>query len=78
MPRVTLNDLSPIFKGARVQRAVEEVVNGAVVVGGIETGTATPSLGANKPGTFSGDPAAWLVFVHEGVEYVWPLWQRDT
>jgi hypothetical protein len=78
MPRVTRADLGVVFKAPKVLLAAEEVINGAIVAGPVETGTATPTLGANKPGTFSGPPEAWLVFVHEGVEYVSPLWRRDT
>jgi len=78
MPRVTRADLAPVFRAPKVLLAAEDVLNGAIVAGSVETGSASPSLGANKPGTLSGDPAGWLVFVHDGVEYLSPLWKRDA
>ncbi len=78
MPRVTRSDLDPIFRAPKTLRAAEEVLNGAVVAGDIETGAQTPLLGANKPGTVGAGPVGWIPVVIEGVEYLMPLWQRDT
>ncbi len=76
MPRATRADLAPIFRDPKMLRAAEEVINGAIVSGPIETGAQTPTLGANKPGTIGGDPAAWVPVTIEGVEYLMPLWVR--
>lgn len=78
MTRATRQDLSAVFKEPRLLRTAEEVLNGALVVDGSETGAQTPTLGANKPGTVGGDPGAWVVFTLEGVEWMMPVWRRGV
>lgn len=76
--RVTRADLAPISPSPKLQRALEVVLNGAIVGGIAETGAQTPTLGANKPGDIGGDPFTWVSVVHEGVECVFPLWRRNA
>jgi len=79
MPRLTRNDLAPVFKAPKTLIAADAIMNGAVIADALETGgTQTPTLGANKPGSVGGDPVAWMVFTHEGVEYMAPCWRRDA
>lgn len=78
MPKVTRADLAPIASSPKLARALEEVLNGAIVGGTAETGAQTPTLGTNKPGDIGGDPATWVPVTYEGVEYVFPLWRRNA
>lgn len=77
MPRANRADLAPVFKDPKLLRAMEEVVNGALVAGALEAGAQAPTLGANKPGTAGGDPAIWVPVTINGVRYGWPLWLLD-
>lgn len=45
------------------------------LVGTFGTGSAVPTLGANKPGS-TGAPATWMDIVVEGVTYCHPLWSK--
>lgn len=76
--RVTRADLAPIASSPKLQRALEEVLNGAILGGASGTGAQTPTLGANKPGDIGGDPFTWVTVIHEGVECVLPLWRRNA
>ncbi len=76
MPRVNRNDVTSIAKDTKTQRALEEVLNGAVVAGPVEAGAQTPTLGAAMPGSVSGPPV-WVPVTHEGNEYLLALWPRN-
>ena len=78
MPKVTRADLAPIASSPKLSRALEEVLNGAIIGGAAETGAQTPTLGANKPGDIGGDPATWVPVTYGGVDYVLPLWRRNA
>lgn len=52
------------------------ILNGGTteVSGSFTTGTQTPSLGANKPGSSSGAPSTWLSVKIDGGQYWIPAW----